>query len=99
MSGPGLLKTVAHTERGRNAARLAAHAIVHRNDVEVGQAIVGLDIGVDFHPKLTPYPIQCRSEVEIAGSSEIAVAGCCLQRRANSADVTQSSAECGRLSV
>ena len=48
---------------------------------------------------LTLSPIQYRSEVEISGSSEIVVAGSCLQRRANSAGVVQSSDEWGRLSL
>jgi hypothetical protein len=48
---------------------------------------------------MTLYPIQYRSEVEISGSSEIFVAGSCLQRRANSAGVVQSSDEWGRLSL
>ena len=43
--------------------------------------------------EVTLYPIQYRSEVEISGSSEIVVAGSCLQRRANSAGVVQSSDE------
>lgn len=48
---------------------------------------------------LTLYSIQYRSEVEISGSSEIVVAGSCLQRRASSAGVTQSSDGWGRLSL
>ena len=35
----------------------------------------------DFLQTVTLYPIQYRSEVEISGSSEIVVAGSCLQRR------------------
>lgn len=48
---------------------------------------------------MTLYPIQYRSEAEIFGSSDIAVAGCSQQRRANLAGVAQSSAEWGRLSL
>jgi hypothetical protein len=39
------------------------------------------------------YPIQYRPEVETAGSSDIAVAACRQQQRANSAGVAHSSAD------
>ena len=45
--------------------------------------------------KLTLYQFQYRSEVETSGFSDIAVAACRQQRRANSAGVTPSSGRSG----
>ena len=73
--------------------KLEAVKLVTQRGVSIAQAAKDLDVHV------TLYPIQYRSEVEISGSVDIAVAGCSQQRRANSAGVSQSSAEWGRLSL
>jgi hypothetical protein len=77
---------------------------------DVGAAWHGLVRDLDPVPTLVPFgsrdlrlltldPFQYRPEVEISGSFDIAVSASRQQRRANSAGVAHSSAECGRLSL
>lgn len=56
-------------------------------------------MSVSLVARLTLYPFQYHSEVETSGFSDIAVAACRQQPRANSAGVAHSSAEWGRLSL